>query len=269
MKLDRQDPNILQLYLSRYKETMRDTFDSGLEGWKEGSSDWHKMTVDTNVDQSSGLTGGLALDTAGCYEGGRMRKTVELDTWGEIIFEHYVQNPDPEESENELIFRIDGVDRLVVKGPSPWQRCQAIGLSPGEHELEFEYNVDEQLYRKAVIDTIVITEGRKIDCIIGEYTPPKPVRNLQVHNILRGHNRIQQMKESDTEVRFQAMFFNPTAYQDFVIHQDDMFYFIDEFSKCYRGTFPEDLNPESIAVGTMYSVDMRMLAPQKVGKGFC
>lgn len=262
------NPNRLQLYYARYEETSRDIFESGLDGWEGdvGSMQWHKMTIDSNEDQSSGLIGGLALDSAGCYEGGVITKEVTLDTWGEIVFEHYVQNPDPSQ-ENVLIFSIDGVEKLKVSGPSPWQRCEPIGISPGDHELKFEYRTVAANGRKGVIDTIVIHESKKINGLIGEYTPPTPSRNLQEHSILRGFSRVQQMKESDTEIEFQIMF-NGLEYQDFLIKSDGIFYFVDEFQACYRGTFPNQITPKQIAVGEYYSIDVRMICPQKVGVGF-
>jgi hypothetical protein len=251
------------------EEVVKDTFDTGLNGWTgDTGGAWHKMTIDTNADASSGLTGGLALNSAGCYESGSIEKEIELSNYGEVVFEHYVQNPDESKEINKLNFYIDDVLKLSVEGPSPWQRCQPIGITPGRHTFKFEYIVKNPSGRKGVFDTFVVTEGRDVDCIITRNIPAKPVNNLAANKTLRGFTRIQQMCEADTEIDFTALF-EPIEFRDFIMHSNEIFYYIDEFGICYRGCFHNKVEPKTIAMDSLYTMNLTMLAHQKSGIGFC
>ncbi len=257
----------LKLLLARDKLIMQDTFENGLGSWQTDGS-WHKVTVDSNADQSSGLDGNLALDCMGAYEAGTVEKTVELQNYGEISFEHYVQN-NKNEGTNYLKFYIDDTLKLEIKGPSPWYRCDPIGLTPGEHTLKFEYVLEgAPNEKKAVVDTIVIEEAKDVPCLITTYKPPKPIKNLAKNSILRGYTTYQEMVESDTEIEFVAAF-NGLEFHEFMIQSDREFYFVDEFGVCYRGIFEEAPEPKSIALRKVYYVELILVASSKVGIGFC
>lgn len=257
----------LRLMLAGDKKVLEDTFSSGLDGWNVIQGDWHKVTVDTNEDESSGLAGGIALDCAGSYNGGIMEKTVDLKNYSEIYFEHYVQNPKEDTEPNVLKFYIDGVLKLKVNGASPWITSDAFGVAPGKHTFRFEYQVSNPMGKKGVVDTFRIYEGRDINALITEYKPPTPSKKLASQDILRGFTRYQQMVEDDTQINFTACF-NGLDYQDFISHYDDIFYFLDEFGVLYRGTFPGDPECKSVALRSIYYVDLKMACPQKAGKGF-
>ncbi|WP_129596037.1 hypothetical protein [Anaerophilus nitritogenes] len=259
----------VKLIHAMQKSIIKDTFDNNLDGWiGDTGAAWHKMTIDTNADQSSGLTGGLALNSAGCYAPGSIEKEIELSNYGEVVFEHYVQNPDEKEEINKLNFYIDGVLKMSIEGPSPWQRCQPIGLTPGKHKFKFEYIVKNPSGRKGVFDTFLVTQGKDVDCIVIQNNPAKPVSNLASTKTLRGFTRIQQMCQADTEIEFTALF-EPIQFQDFIIHSNEIFYYIDEFGSCYRGSFPSKIDPKSIAMDSLYTINLTMLAAQKAGMGFC
>lgn len=257
----------LRLLRTRHKRVFYDSFEGDeLVGWNiEGN--WHVMTIDTNEDVSSGLDGNLAINSAGSFFGGIMKRTIHLDNFGEIIFNHYVQNPNSRESPNALRFYIDGDLKLEVRGASPWQACEPIGLSPGEHEIAFEYIVDDPSLKKGVVDDIEVWEGRDIDTLITRYTPPKPAKNLVRNDILRGYTRFQEMSAVDTEVEFTAAF-NDLAFLDFQRHSESTYYFIDEFGTCYRGIFADEYSPENIALNRVYLINLVLLAGQKTGVGF-
>lgn len=260
----------LKLLYSRHKLIASDTFDNTMSGW-DISGDWHVMTVDTNEDKSSGLDGGLAVNAAGSYNGGIMTKEIELDDYGEIIFEHYVQNgKDGEESEsNYLNFYVDNVKKLEIQGSSPWQRCIPIGLTPGKHTIKFEYKINGSPNdKKGVIDTVMIWQGTGVDCLITEYKPPKPLKNVGSNKVLRGFTRYQEMSSADTEIKFTACF-NGLHFLEFIQKSDKPFYFVDEFGVCYRGIFSESIEPKSIALNEVYIVELNMVAGQKTGFGFC
>ena len=275
--------NYLKLLKAKHKIVIRDDFSTDLCGWEVTQGDWHKMTVDTNVDQSSGLIGGIAVDTAGAYDNESIiEKTITLDNYGEIIFEHYVQNKyplsdepemsstDPRASKNFLDFYIDGILKLSIKGPSPWQRTQPIGISPGEHSLKLHYHIDNGISpgRKAVIDTFTIYEAATINTIITRYTPPTPQNHLVQNPTIRGFTRTQQIRESDTKIDFSAVFLDGIDYQDFIVNHQSIYYFVDEFNIVYRGVFPDRVDPEMIARGSAYVVSLSMFCPQKAGVGF-
>lgn len=258
----------LRLLLARDKLISKNTFESGLEDWKVTSGEWHKITIDSNVDQSSGLDGNLALDALGSYDGGVVEKRVTLKNYGEIVFEHYVQN-EKNEGVNLLKFSIDGVVKLEVKGPSPWYRCEPIGLTPGEHVLTFEYITGGSVSgKKAVVDTVTIYEAKDVKCLITESTPPKPVKNIAENKTLRGYSIYQEMVVSNTLIEFTAAF-NGLEYRDFIIHHDKIFYYVDEFGTCYRGLLNDEFEIQSKALKHLYFIDLSMSANSRVGTGFC
>lgn len=259
----------LKLYLARDKKIMEDTFSSNLDGWQVTQGEWHKMTIDTNADQSSGLAGGLALDSAGSYNGGTMEKTVFLKEYGEIVFEYYVQNPKAEEEPNRLLFYVDGQLKLEAKGATPWIRCEPIGLTAGEHHLKFVYEVGSNpMGKKGVVDTVTIYEGRHIQALITEHKPPKPMRSIASQKILRGYTRRQEMTESDTVIEFTVCF-NGLDFHDFIMRYESIFYFLDEFGVLYRGTFPDTPDTKSVAMNSIYYIDLKLECPQTAGFGFC
>ena len=258
---------VLRLLLAKYKLIAEDTFENDLGTWQTDGS-WHKVTVESNIDQSSGLDGNLALNCMGAYESGIVEKTIQLENYGEISFEHYIQN-NKNEGANYLRFYIDDALKLEIKGPSPWYRCDPIGLTPGEHKLKFEYVFEgTRNEKKAVVDTIIIEEAKDVPCLITTYTPPKPIKKLASNSILRGFTTYQDMVESDTEIEFVAAF-NGLEFHDFMIHSDQIFYFVDEFGVCYRGIFESGVEPKSIALKKVYYVELVMVASSKVGIGFC
>lgn len=259
---------ILKLYLARDKKIMEDTFTSDLDGWQVTKGDWHKMTILTNEDKSSGLTGNIALNSAGSYESGVMEKTVKLEEYGEIVFEYYVQNPQADVEPNVLKFYVDDILKLEAKGATPWIRCEPIGLSAGEHRLRFEYEVTNPIGKKGVVDTITIYEARHLKALITEHKPPKPARNLSAQKILRGYTRYQEMTESDTEIEL-TICLNGLDYHDFIMRYEGIFYFLDEFGVLYRGTFPDSPDNKSIAMNSIYYIDLKLMCPQTAGFGFC
>lgn len=256
----------LRLFRIRDKLVYQDNFENGLDGWSiEGN--WHKMTVDTNVDESAGLDGDLAINCAGSYSGGVMKKKITLKTYGEIYFNHYVQNPEEKTSPNCLKFYIDNILQLEVKGATPWQACEPMGLSPGEHEIKFEYIVKDELGKKGVVDNIRIFEGIEVNCLITKYTPPRPAKNITQNKILRGFTRFQEMQESDTEIEFSVAF-SDMEFLDFQRNHDKIYYFIDEFGVCYRGLFATTYEPDKVALNSVYVIGLKLVASQKLGVGF-
>lgn len=259
----------LKLLYSKYKLKVNDTFEGNMNGWVVTKGDWHIVTVDTNVDFSSGLDGGLALNCVGSYNGGTMEKEIELENYGEIIFEYHTENPKQSEEPNNFKFFIDNAVKLEVNGATPWQRCIPIGLTPGKHKLKFEYKFEgTPNEKKAIVDTIMIYEARNVNCLITEYNPPKPKTNINSNKILRGFTRYQEMTVADTEIQFTAIF-DGLNFLDFIHQSNIPFYFVDEFGICYRGIFPESINPKSIAINQAYQIELNMIAGQKTGIGFC
>ncbi len=260
----------LKLLLPRHYRFLKDTFEGGVMfDWKVKEGDWHIVTVDTNVDSTAGLDGDLALNCLGSYYGGIVEKQIRLNNYGEVIFEFHTQNPKQKEEPNSLTFSVDGVVKLKVDGPTPWQRCIPIGLTPGTHNLSFEYKVTgEPNEKKAIIDSIYLYQAKTIDCIITDYTPPKPIRNLNANKTLRGYTRYQEMTVADTEITFTATM-NGLHFQDFMQNYDSPFYFVDEFGVCYRGIFVSTINPTGIALNEVYTIELSMIAGQKTGIGFC
>lgn len=258
----------LNLLQAQHKKIIEDTFDDGLGNWRVIEGDWHQVTVDTNEDKKTGIEGELLIDAAGSWEGGIMEREIELDTYGEIIFERYVKNDDPKTGENKLNFYIDGELKASMKGPIPWRRVEPIGVSPGKHVVRFEYKVGkDKTHKSGIIDTFTVWESRAVDATIAKYTPPKPVLNVAQQRTLRGHTRFQEMTATDTEINFSVLF-NGLSYLDFATHHDKIFYFIDEFGVCYRGIFVGNFDPKSVALNHVYYVNLTMIAPQKVGVGF-
>lgn len=258
----------MKIFRAGHRTVVEDNFEGSLCGWDVTSPDWHVMTVDSNVDQSAGIEGGQALNCAGAYEhGGVMTKSVFLDDYAELTFEHYVQNNTPDTEPNVLILCIDNAVKLNVRGPSPWQINEPIGLSPGNHKFVFKYSVLNPSKKKGVVDSFLIREAKEIRCLITKSSPPKPSRNFAVQNILRGFTRVQQCVESDTVINFTALF-EGDVFEDFMLHINDIHYYLDEFGKVYRGLFIDAVEPVSIAVGKIYSVNLSMSCPQRVGVGF-
>lgn len=258
----------LNLIQARHKKVIEDTFDTGLGEWQVVSGDWHHVTVDSNADDKMGIEGGVLFDSAGSYSGGVTQRTVTLENYGEILFERYVKNDDVSTGKNRLNFYIDDVLKFSLDGPTPWRRAEPIGISPGTHTVKFEYVLEGPPSGKSgIFDTFTIWEGRPIDAVITKYTPAKPVRNISQNKTLRGYTRSQEMTASDTEINFSAMF-SGLSYLDFVVNSNEIFYFVDEFGVCYRGIFPNGIDPESKVLKHLYYANLSMLAPQKAGVGF-
>ncbi|OON99141.1 MAG: hypothetical protein ATN35_02200 [Epulopiscium sp. Nele67-Bin004] len=242
--------------------------DQTLGGWNITDGEWHAITVDSNIDESGGLDGDLAIESIGSYDGGTIEREIELDNYGEILFEHYVQNENLD-GINTLKFYVDGVEKLCVEGASPWYRCAPIGVSPGTHTLKFVYDTDgAPNSKKAVIDTFTIRIGKTVPCLITTYQPAKPIRNLASNKVLRGNIQYQQMIKSDTEINFTATF-SGLEYHYFMSICEDTFYFVDEFGICYRGIFPEDTEPNMIAMNCVYAVELCMRSCNQIARGFC
>lgn len=260
----------LKLIQARHKKIVEDTFEEGMGEWRIVEGDWHQVTVDTNVDDKTGIEGDFLIDAAGSYYGGIAEREVELENYGEIIFERYVKNDDVSTGTNRLNFYIDGVLKYSVDGPTPWRRIEPIGMSPGKHTLRFEYIVDageNPVGKSGIFDSFTIWEGRTINTTIANYTPPKPLKNVSQNRTLRGHTRFQEMVASDTEINFSALFDGP-SFLEFMANSDEIFYFVDEFGVVYRGLFPAVVDPESRALNHLYYVNLSMIAPQKAGVGF-
>ena len=258
----------LNLIQARHKKIIEDTFDSGLGEWQVVSGDWHHVTVDSNADDKMGIEGGVLFDSAGSYSGGVVKREIELATYGEILFERYVKNDDVTTGKNKLNFYIDDVLKFSLDGPTSWRRVEPIGVSPGAHTVKFEYVVEESLSGKSgIFDTFTVWEGRPVDAVIAKHTPPKPIRNISENKTLRGHTRFQEMTASDTEISFSAMF-NGHSFLDFIVNSNEIFYFVDEFGVCYRGIFPNSIEPESKVLKQLYYTNLSMIAPQKAGVGF-
>jgi hypothetical protein len=257
----------LKLLYTRDKLITKDMFES-MNGWVP-LGDWHVMTIDTNEDKSSGLDGNIAIQTAGSYGGGAMTKEIIVETYSEILFEYYVQNPKWDTEPNKLTFYIDGVKKLEADGPCPWQRCSPIGLTPGKHEVKFEYQfTGAPDGKKAVVDTFTVWQGKQVDCLVTEYKPAKPSKSLGSSNILRGFTRYQEMAVADTEINFTSAF-NGLSFLEFMQKSDEAFYFVDEFGVCYRGIFPKTIEPKNIAMNEVYFIELSFNADQKTGFGFC
>jgi len=257
----------LKLLYAKDKAVYNDSFES-LTDWLI-TGDWHIMTVNTNEDKSSGLDGNIAINTIGSYLGGVMQKEIELKNYSEILFEYYIQNSNAEIGPSKILFYIDSILKKEIKGPAPWQRIKPIGLIPGKHMIKFEYVFEgEPGDRKAVIDNVLIYEAKKVNCLINEYKPAKPIRNLGSNKTLRGFTRYQEVAESDTEISFTATF-NGLDFIEFMKKSDSIFYFVDEFGICYRGIFAENIEPNNIALNEVYTVELTMTADQKTGFGFC
>lgn len=258
----------LRLLNSRSKLILNDTFDGGMNDWKV-QGDWHHVTLETNVDLTLGLSGEIAVNCAGSWTGGTMTKEVELNEFGEIVFEYHTENPKHQEEPNSLKFFIDDAIKLQIDGPSPWTRCVPIGITPGKHTLKFTYELQgEPNHKKSIVDTIMIYEAKEINCLITEYEPAKPLKDINSNKIIRSFTRYQEMTIADTEINFTATF-DGLNFLHFMQKSDEVFYFVDEFGICYRGIFPENISPKSIAMNEIYLIDLTLEAGQKTGIGFC
>lgn len=266
----------VQLLLAEDKVILNDTFNGELCGWQVRTGEWHPMTIDSNVDDSAGLDGEkTAIQTLGSYGGGIIEKTVYLENYGEISFEHYVQNTvllndNVNKGDNYLRFYVDDHLKFMVKGPSPWYRCDPIGLTPGWHKLKFEYVLEETtpLFKKAVIDTVTIYQARNVNCLVTTYFPARPAKGLSQNKTLRGYTLFQEMTKSDTEIEFIACF-DKLAFHDFMANSSKIFYLVDEFGVCYRGVFANAIEPKVTAWSSVYHVSLTMIAACTVGVGFC
>lgn len=257
----------LKLLYGKHLKVINETFDT-LDSWIP-SGDWHRMTIDTNTDMSSGLDGNLALNCAGAYNdsGAILERIITLKNYSEITFEYYVQNDDVSNGLNRINFYIDNSLKYTFIGPSPWQRCLPIGLTPGPHKLRFEYLYDGlPNKKKGVIDNVIIYEGKKVNCLITEYSPPSPIRNISSIKTLRGYTRYQEMTASDTEIKFTALF-DSLNFNEFMEKSNDIFYFVDEHGIMYRGVFPSSVSAKNITLNQYYSIDLIMISNQKTGVG--
>jgi hypothetical protein len=260
----------LNLIQARHKKIVEDTFENGLGEWKVLEGDWHKVTVDTNEDKKTGIEGDFLINSAGSYYGGVIERSVELNNYGEIVFERYIKNDNVKTGTNKLNFYIDNILKLSIDGPTPWRRIEPIGISPGKHKLKFEYIVNggqNPIGKSSIFDTFTIWEGRTINTTIAKYTPPKPHKQIAQNKTLRGYTKFQEMTESDTEINFSAIF-DGASFLEFMVNNDKIFYFVDEFGVCYRGIFPSNIEPESKALNSLYYINLNMICPQKVGVGF-
>lgn len=262
----------LQLYLMD-KENLsgriiNDTFLSGDDGWTAAEGDFHQVTIDTNADTSSGLDGGILLNSFGSYYGGTCEKTFEVSSYGELIFEWYLQNDDPDNQDNVLIFYLDGKERLRLARATPWERTRPIGLAPGTHTARFEYDAGAAPDgKKGVFNSFEVWQAVNIPCYVAEYKPPIQDSALNETKTIRGYTRIQQASESDTKIAFQAIFYA----EEFIIFRKNarkIFYFADEYGAVYRGIFRE-IAPEFTAMASVYSLNLEMICDSRAGEGFC
>lgn len=262
-----KSPKLSLLYANR-KTVAHDTFDDSIGDWVV-IGDWHKVTVDSNVDLSAGLAGGVAINCFGSYHAGKAEKKVTLKNYGELSFEHYVQN-DNLEIENTLRVYVDEVLKLDLKGPSPWRRSLPIGLTPGEHTIKLIYAPNgEPNGKKGVIDNVIIKESENVNGLIMSQTPPRPTGSRASNKTLRGFTTYQEMSSMDTECKF-TIGLNGVQYKEFVANNRSIFYYIDEFGTCHRGILADNgLAPKSIALQTVYTVDCTLVCANEAGTGFC
>lgn len=258
----------LKLLQARHKRIIRNEFPAGIAPWINTEGDFHFVTVDTNEDKKAGIEEPLLINAAGSYEGGIMEREVTLKNYGEVVFERYVKNDDKSTGKNKLNFYINDVLKLSVDGPAPWRKTQPIGVPPGTNKFKFEYIVEGTPNQKSgVVDTFEIWESKDLNTIVTNYTPARPIRNIVQNKTLRGYSRFQEMNASDTSIKFTAMF-KGIDFHEFMTNSDGIFYFLDEFGVIYRGIFPENIEPDSVALNALYTVNLEMVAPQKTGVGF-
>lgn len=262
--------NSPSLYLAQNEIVLHNTFDKkdDISPWNLiDGEEFHWVNVETNVDGLEDLEGQFLVDAMGSYHGGTVETEIELETFGEIIFEYYFQNF-TDVADNYFKFYIDDEVKLEGNQTTPWQRIRPIGIRPGKHSLKFEYNPGASLNeKKFAVDNIIIYQSKKINCIIRDYKPPKPSLNLVENKILRGFTRKQEMTKADTTIKFQAIFYSE-YYEDFVRVFKRPFYFVTEYGTCYRGTFA-GYDIENIGLCSAYSFDLELICDQEIGIGFC
>ena len=258
----------LKLFQARYKRVIRDEFTDGLGKWHNFLGEWHHVTVDTNDDEKAGIEEGLLIEAAGSYTGGWMEREVNLENYGEIVFERYVKNDDIKTGSNELNIYVNMELKLSIKGPSPWRRIPPIGIAPGKNIIWVEYRIKgNPMHKSGVIDTFEVWESKNLNTTISKFSPARPIKNLTQNKTLRGYSRFQEMSASDTSIKFTALF-RGLDFHEFIVNSDGIFYFVDEFGVVYRGIFPETIEPEATALNALYAVTLEMVAPQKTGVGF-
>lgn len=261
---------MLDLYRARHKKIYNQPFNSEITDFT-GDVDilhWHRVTVDTNTDQSSGLMGGIALDCAGCYESGYMEKTIALEAIGEMTFDYYIQNSNETTVTNRLAVYVDGEKKWEMFGHMPWRRCEPIGLPSGTHTIRFEYYTTDTSGQKVILDNIEVWEGYKLDVLVTlDYTPPVPIIKDAESKTLRGFTYQQQMCEYDTDISF-IIEADASNYLDLRNNIANPHYFVDEFGMCYRGKITNFPKPKSPALTVLYIVEFTMKCPQKVGDSF-
>lgn len=261
--------NSPSLYLAQNEIILHNTFDKeeSIEPW-EKTGEFHWVSNKTNVDNLDDLEGNFLVNAMGSYKGGTAKTEIELETFGEIIFEYYFQNF-TDIADNYFKFYIDDEVKLEGNQTTPWQRIRPIGIRPGKHSLKFEYNPGSTPFndKKFAVDNIIIYQSKKINCIIRDYKPPKPNLNLVENKILRGFTRKQEMTKADTTIKFQAIFYSP-YYKDFIRVFKRPFYFVTEYGTCYRGTFT-GYDIENIGLCSAYSFDLELICDQEIGVGFC
>ena len=267
----------LKLFYTRHKKTFEDRFDVYVPegvimeplGWNV-SGEWHIVTRDTNVDNFLGLSRDIMIQTAGSYYGGAMSRYIQCGEYSEIVFEYAVKNGNlGDRKRNSLTFYVDNQVRFRAVNGTPWHHSPPIGLKPGNHFIAFAYEFEGAPNDKAgIVDNVRVFQGRRVPCTISTYTPARPLRALAVQRVLRGYNRYQEMTAADTEIVF-ALVFDGLHFHEFISRCDEPFYFLDEFGVCYRGIFPDRIEPQSIAMSQVYQVELTMVAGQKTGIGFC
>ncbi len=266
-------PEELKLYVAQNELLFVDDFESDLaaegdipNGWvaskdfqsDENFMDWHVMSIDTNEDQSTGLDGGIKIKSLGSYWGGSVEKEFTIDCFGELIFEYYLQNDDPDAPANFLEFWLDGEIYFRAVKATPWRRIEPIVLYPGTHTIKFVYDCrGVEKLRKAAFDNVTLWGSRRLFCKIHDYKPPRPDLNYTENKILRSFTRRHEMREHDTPIEFKATFY-AEQYIDFSLLYKRVFYFVDEFQRCFRGVF-EKFEIENIALGSAYTFELELI----------
>jgi len=257
-------PSLLSIRLANTRTLTNDTFDYDMDGWKIKSGEWHHVTIDTNEDESSGISGDVLVNAMGSYYGGVVSKTLTFNNTGEVAFDFYLQNDG--NVTNSMTFSINGIIVLNVIRPSAWQHSVVYGLPQGTHTFSFEYIIKgDGLGHKAVVDNFKATTSRLMGSFIADYSPPKAINDLGETKILRGYTSFQQMKKYDTEITFQIQMWKE-EYLRFTRNQNSIFYFTDEFGIIYRGRF-SGLDTSHKAV-ELYIFDVTMISDSDVGYGF-
>lgn len=255
-------PRQTQLFLAEHKIIYKSNFSEGLGDFVNADGLWHKVTVDTNLDVSSGLTGGLAIDAMGCYRGGSTDITFNLNTFGEFTFDYYLQN-DLKTNPNLLTVAINNDNKLSMEGPRPWTSHPPIVLNRGTNEVEFAY--DPTAYtdpdnipdgKKVIVDNFIATEAKELPLLIQTTDLIKPKNEVTSNKTLRGETIYQRSKKDTMAVNI-TIIADAVDLNELMINIHRIFYFKDEFNFIYRGVIVDEPSIQRIAYSKYYTVKIQ------------